>query len=64
MNDFVHLYQINNIPKAISAAHTFLQRHPDDKMMQRNMAYYNSLPGSDEFINDLEVKSYEVSGRH
>lgn len=53
-------FKINNIPKAISAAHTFLQRHPDDKMMQRNMAYYNSLPGSDEFINDLEVKSYET----
>ncbi|XP_072116672.1 cartilage-associated protein [Mobula birostris] len=53
-------FKVNNIPKAISAAHTFLQKHPDDTMMQQNMAYYSSLPGSDEFINDLEVKSYET----
>ncbi|XP_069777158.1 cartilage-associated protein-like [Narcine bancroftii] len=53
-------FKVNNIPKAISAAHTFLQRHPNDAMMQQNMAYYSSLPGSDEFINDLEVKSYQT----
>lgn len=29
-------------------------------MMQRNMAYYKSLPGADEHLKDLETKSYEV----
>ncbi|XP_078073069.1 cartilage-associated protein [Mustelus asterias] len=52
-------FKVQNVPKAISAAHTFLQRHPDDAMMQQNMAYYKSLPDSDEFMNDLEMKNYE-----
>lgn len=29
-------------------------------MMQRNMAYYKSLPGAEEHLKDLETKSYEV----
>ncbi|XP_038666321.1 cartilage-associated protein [Scyliorhinus canicula] len=52
-------FKVQNVPKAISAAYTFLQRHPDDAMMQQNMAYYKSLPDSDEFMNDLEMKNYE-----
>lgn len=44
----------------MSAAHTFLLKHPDDEMMQRNMAYYKSLPGAEEHLKDLETKSYEV----
>lgn len=44
----------------MSAAHTFMLKHPDDEMMQRNMAYYKSLPGADEHLKDLESKSYEV----
>lgn len=44
----------------MSAAHTFLLKHPDDEMMKRNMAYYKSLPGSEEHLKDLESKSYEV----
>eukprot|EP00062_Callorhinchus_milii_P015495 gi/632965796/ref/XP_007899069.1/ PREDICTED: cartilage-associated protein [Callorhinchus milii] len=52
-------YKSNNIPKAISAAHTFLQKHPNDEMMLRNMAYYKSLPEADDFMKDLEIKNYE-----
>lgn len=52
-------FKANNIPKAIAAAHTFLLKHPDDEMMKRNMAYYKSLPGAEDYINDLETKSYE-----
>jgi len=52
--------QSDNLAKAVSAAHTFLLKHPNDEMMQRNMAYYKSLPGSDEYLKDLETKSYEV----
>lgn len=44
----------------MSAAHTFLLKHPDDEMMQKNMAYYKSLPGAEEHLKDLETKSYEV----
>ncbi|KFO30923.1 Cartilage-associated protein [Fukomys damarensis] len=49
----------NNLPKAIAAAHTFLLKHPDDEMMKRNMEYYKSLPGAEDYIKDLETKSYE-----
>ncbi|GCC19580.1 cartilage-associated protein [Chiloscyllium punctatum] len=52
-------FKVQNIPKAISAAHTFLQKHPDDAMMKQNMDYYKSLPNSDDFLNDLEMKNYE-----
>ena len=54
------LSQSDNLAKAVSAAHTFLLKHPDDEMMQRNMAYYKSIPGADEHLKDLETKSYEV----
>ncbi|NWT13333.1 CRTAP protein, partial [Vireo altiloquus] len=50
----------NNLPKAIAAAHTFLLKHPDDEMMQRNMAYYKSIPDAEEHIKDLETKPYET----
>ncbi len=53
-------FQSNNLAKAVSAAHTFLLKHPDDEMMQKNMAYYKSLPGAEEHLKDLETKSYEV----
>lgn len=29
-------------------------------MMKRNMAYYKSLPDAEDYIKDLETKSYEV----
>lgn len=57
---WLHVFQSNNLAKAVSAAHTFLVKHPDDEMMQRNMNYYKSLPGSEEHLKDLETKSYEV----
>uniref|UniRef100_A0A493TNA3 Cartilage associated protein n=1 Tax=Anas platyrhynchos platyrhynchos TaxID=8840 RepID=A0A493TNA3_ANAPP len=52
-------FKANNLPKAIAAAHTFLLKHPDDEMMQRNMAYYKSMPDAEEHIKDLETKPYE-----
>ncbi|XP_048367362.1 cartilage-associated protein [Sphaerodactylus townsendi] len=53
-------FKANNFPKAIAAAHTFLLKHPDDEMMKRNMAYYKSLPDAEDYIKDLETKSYET----
>ncbi|NXJ93036.1 CRTAP protein, partial [Corythaixoides concolor] len=52
-------FKANNLPKAIAAAHTFLLKHPDDEMMQRNMAYYKTIPDAEEHIKDLETKPYE-----
>ncbi|KAM9296614.1 LOW QUALITY PROTEIN: cartilage-associated protein-like [Gastrophryne carolinensis] len=52
-------FKTNNLPKAIAAAHTFLLMHPDDEMMKRNMAYYKSMPDSENHITDLETKTYE-----
>ncbi|KYO43295.1 cartilage-associated protein [Alligator mississippiensis] len=52
-------FKANNLPKAIAAAHTFLLMHPNDEMMQRNMAYYKSMPDAEEYIKDLETKSFE-----
>ncbi|ROL48673.1 Cartilage-associated protein [Anabarilius grahami] len=52
-------FKSDNLAKAVSAAHTFLLKHPDDEMMQRNMNYYKSLPGAEEHMKDLETKSYE-----
>lgn len=57
---YYKLFQSENLAKAVSAAHTFLLKHPDDEMMQRNMNYYKSLPGAEEHMKDLETKSYEV----
>ncbi|XP_015282911.1 PREDICTED: cartilage-associated protein [Gekko japonicus] len=53
-------FKANNFPKAIAAAHTFLLKHPDDEMMKRNMAYYKSMPDAEDYIKDLESKSYET----
>ncbi|XP_072507586.1 cartilage-associated protein isoform X4 [Notamacropus eugenii] len=52
-------FKANNLPKAIAAAHTFLLKHPNDEMMLRNMAYYKSMPGAEDYIKDLETKPYE-----
>ncbi|KAJ8268141.1 hypothetical protein COCON_G00133130 [Conger conger] len=53
-------FKSENLAKAVSAAHTFLLKHPDDEMMKRNMAYYKSLPGVEDHLKDLETKSYEM----
>ncbi|KAM5135344.1 cartilage-associated protein [Mantella aurantiaca] len=52
-------FKTNNLPKAVAAAHTFLLLHPDDDMMKRNMAYYKSMPDSENHIKDLETRNYE-----
>ncbi|XP_018428219.1 PREDICTED: cartilage-associated protein [Nanorana parkeri] len=52
-------FKSNDLPKAIAAAHTFLLLHPDDEMMKRNMAYYNSMPDSETHVRDLETNNYE-----
>ncbi|KAF7691209.1 cartilage-associated protein [Silurus meridionalis] len=53
-------FKSNNLAKAVSAAHTFMVKHPDDEMMQRNINFYKSLPGAEEHLKDVETKSYEM----
>ncbi|XP_077362567.1 cartilage-associated protein isoform X2 [Festucalex cinctus] len=53
-------FKSDRLAKAVSAAHTYLLKHPNDEMMQKNMAYYKSLPGAEEHLKDLETKSYEM----
>ncbi|XP_073462896.1 cartilage-associated protein-like [Aquarana catesbeiana] len=52
-------FKTDNLPKAVAAAHTYLLLHPDDEMMKRNMAYYKSMPDTENHIKDLETKNYE-----
>ncbi|KAJ7992331.1 hypothetical protein DPEC_G00277420 [Dallia pectoralis] len=52
-------YQMNNIERAVSAAHTFLQRNPGDPFITKNMNYYKTLFELDEYLIDHEERPYE-----
>ncbi|KAM9474289.1 endoplasmic reticulum protein SC65 [Salvelinus alpinus] len=52
-------YQLNNIERAVSAAHTFLQRNPEDPFISKNMNYYKTLFELDEYLIDHEERPYE-----
>ncbi|XP_062841198.1 endoplasmic reticulum protein SC65 [Trichomycterus rosablanca] len=53
-------YQMNNVEKAVSAAHTFLQRNPDDPLISKNMNFYKSLFDVEEYLIDQEEKPHET----
>ncbi|KAK2534206.1 hypothetical protein Q9233_004389 [Columba guinea] len=50
----------HNLAKAIAAAHTFLLKHPDAEMRQRNVAYCQSRPEAEQQIRDVEREAYEL----
>uniref|UniRef100_S4RTL4 Cartilage associated protein n=1 Tax=Petromyzon marinus TaxID=7757 RepID=S4RTL4_PETMA len=53
-------FKVNNVPKAIAATYTYLRKNPDDEMMQKNMAFYRTLPNiEDEYFRDLEALAYD-----
>ncbi|XP_041942353.1 endoplasmic reticulum protein SC65 [Alosa sapidissima] len=52
-------FQLNYLEKAVSAAHTFLQRNPGEPLLTKNMNYYKSLFDVDEYLIDHEEKLYE-----
>ncbi|XP_051519760.1 endoplasmic reticulum protein SC65 [Myxocyprinus asiaticus] len=56
---YVH-YQVNELEKAVSAAHTYLQRNPGDPLLSRSLNYYKSLFDVEEFLIDHEEKPYEA----
>ncbi|KAG9343967.1 hypothetical protein JZ751_012442 [Albula glossodonta] len=52
-------YQLNNLERAVSAAHTFLQKHPNDPLISKNMNYYKTLFDVEEYLIDHEERPYE-----
>ncbi|XP_053309868.1 endoplasmic reticulum protein SC65 [Spea bombifrons] len=52
-------FKTNELEKAVSAAHTYLQKNPTHEMTVRYMEYYRTLLDVDEFLIDLEAQSYE-----
>ncbi|XP_062893519.1 endoplasmic reticulum protein SC65-like [Mobula hypostoma] len=53
-------FQLNNLEKSISAAHTFLQKNPKDAVMQKKMSYYKSIPDIEVYLVDVEAREYEA----
>lgn len=54
------LPQLNNLEKAVSAAHTFLKKNPTDSYLKKNMKYYQTLMEVEEYLIDHEEQPYEV----
>ncbi|KAM6904428.1 endoplasmic reticulum protein SC65 [Xenentodon cancila] len=52
-------YQLNNVEKAVAAAHTFLKKNPDDPPLKKNMNYYKTLFDVEEYLIDHEEQPYE-----
>ncbi|XP_036400449.1 endoplasmic reticulum protein SC65-like [Megalops cyprinoides] len=52
-------YQLNNLEKSVAAAHTFLQKNPDDPFMTKIMDYYKTLFYLDEYLINHEEQPYE-----
>ncbi|XP_033826928.1 endoplasmic reticulum protein SC65-like [Periophthalmus magnuspinnatus] len=52
-------YQLNNLEKAVAAAHTFLKKNPNDKSLTKNMNYYKTLFDVEEYLLDHEEQPYE-----
>lgn len=60
--DYIHIcyYQMNALPKAASAAYTYLMAHPDHEQMKQNLQYYLNQPEVDRNeIVDLESEDYQ-----
>lgn len=52
--------QLNNLERAVAAAHTFLKKNPNDPYLTKNMNYYKTLLDVEEYLIDHEEQPYEV----
>uniref|UniRef100_A0A8D3AB35 Leprecan-like alpha-helical domain-containing protein n=1 Tax=Scophthalmus maximus TaxID=52904 RepID=A0A8D3AB35_SCOMX len=52
-------FQLNNMEKAVAAAHTFLKKNPADPYLTKNMDYYKTLVDVEEYLIDHEEQPYE-----
>ncbi|XP_010182183.1 PREDICTED: synaptonemal complex protein SC65, partial [Mesitornis unicolor] len=50
----------NKLEKAVSAAHTFLQKNPKHEMTLKYLNYYRTMLDVDEYLVDLEAQPYEA----
>ncbi|XP_034611760.1 endoplasmic reticulum protein SC65 [Trachemys scripta elegans] len=55
------LFKANKVEKAVSAAHTFLQKNPKHEMTLKYMNYYRTMLDVDEYLVDLEAQPYETA---
>uniref|UniRef100_A0A672LJT2 Synaptonemal complex protein SC65-like n=1 Tax=Sinocyclocheilus grahami TaxID=75366 RepID=A0A672LJT2_SINGR len=53
-------YQMNELERAVSATHTYLQRNPEDPLLSRSLNYYKSLFDTEEYLVDHEEKPCEA----
>uniref|UniRef100_A0A673NGS4 Prolyl 3-hydroxylase family member 4 (inactive) n=1 Tax=Sinocyclocheilus rhinocerous TaxID=307959 RepID=A0A673NGS4_9TELE len=53
-------YQMNELERAVSAAHTYLERNPEDPLLSRSLNYYKSLFDTEEYLVDHEEKPCEA----
>ncbi|NWV00274.1 SC65 protein, partial [Upupa epops] len=53
------LFKSNKLERAVSAAHTFLQKNPKHEMTLKYLNYYRTLLDVDEYLIDLEAQPYE-----
>lgn len=53
-------YQMNELERAVSAAHTYLQRNPGDPLLSKTLNYYKSLFDTEEYLIDHEEQPYEA----
>ncbi|NXT20461.1 SC65 protein, partial [Syrrhaptes paradoxus] len=53
------LFKSDKLEKAVSAAHTFLQKNPKHEMTLRYLNYYRTMLDVDEYLVDLEAQPYE-----
>ena len=54
---------MNDLQKAVSCAHTYLQKNPDDQLMSQHMDQYRSEYDLEGFLIDQEELPYEVRAR-
>ncbi|XP_051728816.1 endoplasmic reticulum protein SC65 isoform X1 [Ctenopharyngodon idella] len=54
------LIMMNELERAVSAAHTYLQRNPGDPLLSRSLNYYKSLFDMEEYLIDHEEQPYEA----
>ncbi|XP_056263183.1 endoplasmic reticulum protein SC65 [Pseudoliparis swirei] len=52
-------FKLNNMEKAVSAAHTFLKKNPTDPYLMKNMKHYKTLLDVEEHLIDHEQQPYE-----
>ncbi|XP_068434065.1 endoplasmic reticulum protein SC65 [Clinocottus analis] len=52
-------FKLDNLEKAVSAAHTFLKKNPTDSYLTKNMKYYKTLFDVEEYLIDHEEQPYE-----